>query len=159
MLVLATVVGGLVGVLPGLLLIALGQLVTGGGDGMIGFGMGGVGLIVIGAVGGALRGWRNQAWFSSHLLVSVLGGLASAAVVVFVWVAVSGPPDPILIADDCEDVYHRLGLPEEERVNLVLPPLSNDQIESLDARLPQLEQTSDNDEVCRQLRADLDEQR
>lgn len=157
--VFATLVGGLLGVLPGLLLVVLGQSVTSGGDGMIGYGMGGVALMVVGVVAGAVWGWRNHEWFSSHLFVSMLGGLVSAVAIVVVWVAVSGSPDPILIADNCVDVYHRLGLPEEETVDLVLPSLTDDQIEKLDRRLPQLARSSDGDEGCRQLRAALEAQR
>lgn len=155
--VFSSLIGILTGMLPGLFLLALGQWVTGGGDGMIGFGMVGVLLIVVGASFGGVVGWRRHVWVSSHLPVSLIAGAVSVVAIVAIWVSVSGPPDPILVAFDCEDVYHRLGVPEESDT-LVLPALSDSQVERLAQRLPALELASGNDGVCRQLRADLEDQ-
>jgi len=153
----ATLIGGLVGALPGLLLIALGQLVTGGGDGMIGFGMGGVALMAVGFFGGMVWGWRNHGWFSSHLIVSIVGGLLSVATIVGVSIAVGGPPDPILDARDCGEVYELLGATGPQGEILDLPLLSDSDLSNLAEKLDAFG-ADESDEVCRRLRSDLEAQ-
>jgi len=154
---LAALIGGLVGVLPGLLLIALGQMLTDGGDGMIPFGMGGVALSVLGAIAGVVVGWRNHGWFTSHLIVSIAGGLVSVALIAAVAMAVGGPPDPILDARDCVEVYELLGATGPQGEILDLPLLSDSDLSNLAEKLDAFG-ADDSDEVCRRLRSDLEAQ-
>lgn len=153
----ATLIGGLLGVIPGLILIVLGQLLTGGGDGMIPFGMGGTALVAVGAIAGVVVGWRNQGWFSSHLVVSIVGGLVSVALIANVWIAVGGPPDPILDARDCGEVYELLGATGPQGEILDLPLLSDPDLSNL-AEMLDAFGADDSDEVCKRLRSDLEAQ-
>ena len=58
---LTMLTAGLLGAVPGALLMTIGWVVTdGGGDGMIPFGMGGVLLIFVGFIFGAVFGWRRS---------------------------------------------------------------------------------------------------
>jgi len=155
MRLLATLVGGLLGVLPGLLHIAFGQLATGGGDGMIGFGVGGVSLMAVGFIAGAVVGWRNHDWFSSHVIVSMAGGLLSVASIVAVSIALGGPPDPIQRARDCPEVYEWLGATGPQGEILDLPPLSEVEMSNLSEKLDVLGD-EDGDEVCLRLRDELE---
>lgn len=155
---LATLIGGLLGVLPGLLLIGFGLVVTGGGDGMIPYGMGGAALILVGVIAGGVVGWRGQSWIAAHLLLSVSGTLVATAVIVVVWVAASGPPDPILSARDCREVYELLGATGPQGEILDLPPLSEGEQLNLSETLDAFGTEANTDEVCLQLRADLETQ-
>jgi len=153
----ATLIGGLVGVIPGLLVIVLGQLLTGGGDGMIPFGIGGAALVAVGAIAGVVVGWRNQSWFSSHLIVSIVGSLVSVALIAGVWIAFGGPPDPILDARDCGEVYELLGATGPQGEILDLPLLSDSDQSNLAEKLDAFG-ADESDEVCKRLRSDLEAQ-
>jgi len=69
--------GTLLGAVPGMLLMSVGQLVTGGGDGMILFGLGGVLLIFVGLIGGAVLGWNTDPWLRGHGVLATIVGLVT----------------------------------------------------------------------------------
>lgn len=155
---LSTLIGGLIGVLPGLLLIALGLGLTGGGDGMIPYGIGGIAVVLVGMIVGGVAGWRSPGWLASYPWSSAIGGLAVTAAIVGIWVAASGPPDPTLHAHDCFEVYELLGATGAQGEILDLPPLSEQELLNLSATLEGFGAEADTDEVCEQLREDLDAQ-
>jgi hypothetical protein len=70
--------GVLLGAVPGLVVLAIGQIVTDGGDGMILFGMGGVALIFVGLIVGGAWGWKSDGWLSGHSVLGAVVGLACA---------------------------------------------------------------------------------
>ena len=85
--------GALFGAVPGLLFWITGLVVTGGGDGMILFGMGGIGLTLVGLVIGATRVSRRDTWISRNAGVGLIAGLVTVVLLVIWLFAIgSGPP-------------------------------------------------------------------
>ena len=78
--------GGLLGAVPGVLLMAIGQIVTNGGEVMLEIGFGGVLLSVVGLTVGAVLGWQKSGWLNS---LGVLG----AAIGLMPGVIMAGPAD------------------------------------------------------------------
>ncbi len=85
--------GALLGVVPGLLVMAIGQVLTDGGDGMILFGMGGVLLTLAGLIVGAVLGWNTDPWLRGHGVLATIVGLA-IVLLLGGWLVVEGfgPP-------------------------------------------------------------------
>ena len=150
------ILGGVSGSIPGALLIVAGQLITDGGDGMIAFGLGGVGLVLAGLVVGSVVGWRRHSWLGHHpALGGVIGLLAALVVTVSIaWVASGSEKDPIMAARDCAEVYELLGATGPDGELLELPALSAEQIKNIEDRIVEFERLG-RDQVCSRLRADL----
>ena len=84
MRLVGALLGGLFGVLPGLLLILLGRLMTGGGNGTIPFGLAGMVFAVVGVIPGAVPGQRYHGWIPENLrvpavVVALLIGLSACS--------------------------------------------------------------------------------
>ena len=67
--------GGLLGAVPGVLLMAIGQIVTNDGEVMLEIGFGGVLLSVVGLTVGAGLGWQKSGWLSSQGVLGAAIGL------------------------------------------------------------------------------------
>ena len=57
--------------------MGIGLMVTGGGDGMILFGMGGVALILVGLIVGGVWGSRTDSWLSDHSVLGLIVGVVT----------------------------------------------------------------------------------
>lgn len=157
MRLLTALTGGLLGVMPGLLLIALGTAITGGGDGMIPFGLGGLALIAVGVVAGAVLGWRLHSRFANQGIAVAVTGLAAVLAIVglsaFTNAEMASPE-----ARGCFEVYEILGATDRAEIQ-ELPPLTPTQTEWAEQQLARFEEESPNDPVCDMLREDLEAQR
>ena len=147
--------GALLGVVPGLLVMAIGQVLTGGGDGMILFGAGGIALILAGLIVGAALGWNTDPWLRGHGVLGTIVGLAS--VLLFGgWLVVeeSGPFDPILDARDCREIYELRGDTGSQGELLPFPELSDEEIEAIRNMITDF--GTETDPVCVRLSEEMD---
>ncbi len=81
----------------------------------------------------------------------------SVATIDGVSIVVGEPPDPILVARDCGEVYELLGATGPQGEILDLPLLSDSDLSKSSEKLDALG-ADDSDEVCRRLRSDLEAQ-
>ena len=158
-----TLSGALFGAVPGLVLLAVGLIVTGGGDAMFFFGPWGVTLTLVGFIAGGVWGSRTDGWLSDHSVLGLIVGLVTVVLLGGLLVAVgSGPPD----ADDCGELYGMHGvIGEDGRLDEEPPELSDEEIESIRAEIVELEadasehQEEDREDqlaACARLTAELD---
>ena len=149
--------GALLGAVPGLLLMAVGYILTDGGDGMIPFGLGGVALILVGIVVGAGEGWTRDDWLNGH---GVLGAIVGLATVLLLggWLVVvgGGPPDPILDARDCLEIYELHGATGPQGELLTFPDLSDEEIEAVRVKIEEFGEEDASDPVCVRLNEEMD---
>lgn len=147
--------GALIGAMPGLVLWAIGLIVTGGGDGMIPFGMGGVTLTLIGLIGGFAWGSRPDSWPVRNSGIGAVTGSAGVLVLVGGLIALGGGQrDPALDARDCREFYELHGATGPLGELQDLPAISEDQIEGAYLIVEQ----DPTDEACVELERDLDAQ-
>ena len=143
--------------------MGIGLMVTGGGDGMILFGMGGVALILVGLIVGGVWGSRTDSWLSDHSVLGLIVGVVTVFLLGGWLVAIgSGPP----AADDCGELYGMHGaIGEDGRLDEEPPELSDEEIESIRAEIVELEadasehQEEDREDqlaACARLTAELD---
>ena len=72
--------GGLLGAVPGVLLIAIGQIVTDGGEVMLEIGFGGVLLSVVGLIVGLVLGWKRSGWLNGQGVLGAAIGLMAGVI-------------------------------------------------------------------------------
>lgn len=77
---LSTLFAALLGTVPGVLLMAIGQIVTGGGEVMLTIGLGGVALTFIGFVVGAIIGWKRPGWLTGRGAIGAAVGMVPGLV-------------------------------------------------------------------------------
>lgn len=161
---LAVLLGIVLGAIPGVGVIALGQLLTGGGDGMIPFGLGGIMLGIGGMIIGGVWGWRRRETLRAHRVGGlVLAIVAVASLAGLSVVAMGSPPDPIASARDCGEMFELLGSTGPQGELLPLPDLTDSQVAAARTRLFELEElaaseSAEENEVCRRLAEELDSQ-
>lgn len=150
---------GLLGVLPGLVVLATGAMITNGGDGMVEFGLAGLALIAIGAVFGLVVGWRRHDRYADRGIAMAFTSLAVGLTILALSALTNAQlePDPILDARDCLEIYELLGSGELAGTR-ELPFLTPSEAEQLEEKLDQFEEGSPNDPLCQRLRDDLEAQ-
>ncbi len=84
--------------------------------------------------------------------------LLSAAVVALLVVTACGPPDPILDARDCLEIYelHEATGPQGEL--LTFPDLSDEEIETVRGKIEEFGEEAVSDEACMSLNEEMDRQ-
>lgn len=156
---LTALVGGLIGLIPILLMLTAGQVLDGLDvssptlyllPGLV---------LVSGVIVGAALGWRMHHRFVDHTTAVAVTGLATVFVIVGWQIALLDSEDerfhPIHDSRDCREVYELLGATEI----LDLPDdLSPNEIDGLEEKLAEFEKQSPNDPVCHRLREDLEAQ-
>lgn len=156
---LTTLVGGLIGLIPIVLLLTVARFTGLDESSPIMYFLPGF-VLLGGIIAGAAVGWRMHYRFADHPMAVAVAGLVTVLMIVGWQVALfdSGDEtfDPIGDARNCREVYQKLtgatdrGLPDD---------LSDSEIHTIEEKLVRFEEESPNDPFCQRLRDDLEAQK